>query len=173
MKILFTLLIAGFPLLLCAQLSNIGDYEVKVSSKNYKTVKGHLKKVNAEGIAVEDYKGNYIIFRTADIEKIKVKKRGVGFFEAVGGGALFGLGLGGAIWSLDKSGENAGDMAKLTVLLTATGAATGTVVGTVSTLTRGKLTLRVNGDTQYFIQHYHLLKKYVNNFEPIQHLSAN
>jgi hypothetical protein len=173
MKILFTLLIACFPTLLFGQLRNIGDYEVKVFSKNYRTVKGHLKKVNAEGIAIEDYKGNYIIFRTADIEKIKVKKRGIGFFEAVGGGALFGLGLGGSIWSLDENGDNSADMAKLTVLLTATGAATGTVVGTVSTLTRGKLTLRVNGDMQYFIQNYHLLKQYVNNFEPVQHVNAN
>lgn len=170
MKILFTLLIACFPLLLCAQLRNIGDYEIKVFSKNYKTVKGHLKKVNAEGLAVEDYKGNYIIFRTADIEKIKIKKRGLGFLEAIGGGTLLGLGLGATIWS--ESGETE-DMAKLTVALAAVGAATGTVVGTVATVRQGKLTLWVNGDSKYFIQHYHRLQQYVNNFESVQHVNAN
>src|SRR6218665_604122 len=99
-----------------------GDYEIKVVSYKYKTTKGHLKKVNVEGIGVEDYKGNYIIFRTADIAKIKIRKRGLTLGNAVASGTLLGAGIGGAIWSLDENGESTAEMAKLTALLTVTGA---------------------------------------------------
>jgi len=155
-----------------AQVSNVGDYEVKVTSYHYKTTKGRLKKVSPEGIGIEDYKGNYIIFRTAEIIKIKVKKRGLTFGEAVAGGTLLGLGAGAAIWSLDENGDATEDMLKLTAVLTASGAAVGAVVGGVSEIAAGKLTLKVNGNAEYFKQNYQKLERYLDFFEPIQHVNG-
>lgn len=155
-----------------AQVANVGDYEVKVTSYRYKTTKGQLKKVSPEGIGIEDYQGNYIIFRTADIIKIKVRKRGLTFGKAVAGGTLLGLGAGAAIWSLDENGDATEDMLKLTAALTASGAAVGAVVGGVSEIAAGKLTLKVNGNVEYFKQNYQKLEKYLNYFEPIQHVNG-
>lgn len=160
--VLIFLCLCGFSLIAKAQTSNIGDYEVKVVSYKYKTTKGHLKKINEEGIGIEDYKGNYIIYRTADIVKIKVRKRGLSLSQAVAGGTLFGVGLGAAIWSLDEAGENTADMAKLTAALTVTGAVIGTAVGGISELSNKKLTLRVKGNPEYFKKNYQRLEKYVN-----------
>jgi hypothetical protein len=173
MKIVLTIL---FAFLLCItssaqSIQNIGDYEVKVFSYKFKTTKGFLKKVNAEGIGIEDKKGNYVIFRTADIKKIKIKKRGLTLLNGLTGGILIGAGLGGAIWSLDESGENTADMAKLTALLAASGAVIGTAAGGFSELANKKLTLRVKGNQQYFKSNYHRLEKYLNHSEPIQHVS--
>ncbi|RZL42937.1 MAG: hypothetical protein EOP00_22990 [Pedobacter sp.] len=162
MKIVLTLFLLVLFLNVRAQTENIGDYEVKVISYRYKTTKGHLKKVNAEGIGIEDYKGNYIIFRTADIKKIIIRKRGLTLGNAVASGTLLGLGIGGGIWSLDESGENATDMAKLTIALTATGAVLGTAVGGISELAKRKLTLKVKGNLEYFTQNYQRLNKYIN-----------
>ncbi|WP_343535690.1 hypothetical protein [Pedobacter sp.] len=155
-----------------AQVANVGDYEVKVTSYRYKTTKGQLKKVSPEGIGIEDYQGNYIIFRTADIIKIKVRKRGLTFGKAVAGGTLLGLVAGAAIWSLDENGDATEDMLKLTAALTASGAAVGAVVGGVSEIAAGKLTLKVNGNVEYFKQNYQKLEKYLNYFEPIQHVNG-
>lgn len=172
MKIVLTFFCAFLLYLTCsAQIENIGDYEVKVFSYKFKTTKGFLKKINAEGIGIEDKKGNYIIFRTADIKKIKVKKRGLTLLNGLTGGTLIGAGLGGAIWSLDESGENTADMAKLTVILAASGAVIGTAAGGFSELANKKLTLRVKGNQQYFKDNFHRLEKYLNHSEPIQHVN--
>lgn len=154
-----------------SQTENIGDYEVKVISYQFKTTKGHLKKVNAEGIGIEDYKGNYVIFRTADIKKIIIRKRGLTLGNAVASGTLLGLGIGGGIWSLDESGENATDMAKLTIVLTATGAVVGTAVGGISELSNRKLTLKVKGNQDYFKNNHQRLIKYVNPSDETIHVN--
>jgi len=154
-----------------AQSENIGDYEVKVISYSYKTTKGHLKKVNAEGIGIEDYKGNYIIFRTADIKKIKIRKRGLTLGNAVASGTLLGVGIGAGVWSLDESGENTADMAKLTAALAVSGAVIGTAVGGISELSNRKLTLLVKGNQDYFKKNYQRLAQYVNTAEETLHVS--
>lgn len=158
--VLMFLVLCSFSLASLAQIENIGDYEIKVISYTYKTTKGRLKKVNAEGIGIEDYKGNYIIYRTADIIRIKVRKSGLTLGKSVAGGTLFGAGLGGTIWSLDESGQNMGDMAKLTALLTVTGAVVGTAVGGIVELSNTKLTLKVKGRQEYFKKNYQKLEKY-------------
>lgn len=155
-----------------AQVANVGDYEVKVTSYRYKTTKGQLKKVSPEGIRLEDYQGNYIIFRTSDIIKIKVKKRGLTFGKAVAGGALLGLVAGAAMWSLDENGEATEDMLKLTAVLTVGGATAGAVVGSISEIAAGKLTLKVNGNADYFKKNYQKLEKYLNFFEPTEHVNG-
>jgi len=158
-------------ILVNAQTENIGDYEVKVVSYKYKTTKGQLKKVMPEGIGIEDYKGNYIIYRTPDIAKIKIKKRGLTLGRAVSAGTLLGLGIGAGVWSLDENGQNAEDMFKLTAVLTATGAVIGTAVGGVAEVANKKLTLNVNGDQDYFKKNYQRLSKYVNNTPETLHVS--
>lgn len=168
MKVLLTFLIlCYFSFGLRAQTKNVVDYEIKVVSDKYKTVRGHLIKVNAEGIAVEDYKGNYIIYRPADMVRLRVKKRGLSFGEAVGGGTLLGLGAGTALWKLDESGENGGDMAKLAFILTATGAVAGTLVGAVAEIIRGRLTLNVNNNTDYFRQNHARLTPYIYHTDTV------
>ncbi|MNJ93006.1 hypothetical protein D3C87_106850 [compost metagenome] len=148
--------------LCCIAQSYNSDYEVKVVCYRYKTTKGQLKKVTPEGIGIEDYKGNYIIYRTSDIVKLKIKRRGLTLGRAVSSGTLLGLGIGAGLWSLDENGENAGDMAKLTVVLTASGAVIGTAVGGIAELSHRKLTLSVNGNQDYFKNNYKRLEKYVN-----------
>ncbi|SOD14799.1 hypothetical protein [Pedobacter xixiisoli] len=157
--------------LCCIAQSYNGDYEVKVVSYRYKTTKGQLKKITPEGIGIEDYRGNYIIYRTPDIVKIKVKKRGLTFGKAVSSGTLLGLAIGGGLWSLDENGENAGDMAKLTVVLTASGAVVGTAVGGIAELSNKKLTLNVNGNQEYFKKNYQRLEKYVNHAPETLHVN--
>ncbi|WP_199118492.1 hypothetical protein [Pedobacter sp. ASV28] len=147
-----------------------GDYKIKVVSYQYKTVKGQLKKVNAEGIGIEDDKGNYYIFRTADLIRIKIKKRGLTIGKGAGAGALTGLGIGGGIWSVDENGNDFADMAKLTIALTATGAMSGTLIGAIAEVINHKLTLRINGNQEYFNKNYIKLVPYVNP-ATIQHVS--
>lgn len=144
---------------------------MKVVSYRYQTTKGQLKKVTPEGIGIEDYKGNYIIFRTADIIKIKVKKRGLTLGKAVSSGALLGLAIGGGVWSLDENGENVGDMAKLTAVLAVSGAVIGTTVGGIAELSHRKLTLSVNGNQEYFKKNYQRLEKYVNHSPETLHVN--
>lgn len=154
-----------------SQTSNTGDYEVKVFSYTYKTTKGHLKKVTPEGVGIEDYQGNYFIFRTKDIIKIKVKRRGLTFGQFVSGGTLAGLGIGAAIWSLDEQGENTTEMAKLTAALTVAGALVGTAVGGVAAVANKKMALRVNGSQSYFLENHKKLEKYVNHSQATQHVA--
>ena len=172
MKFLITLIcFCSLSILGKAQTQNVGDYEVKVISSKYKTTKGQLKKVTPEGVGIEDFKGNYIIFRTSDIVKIKVKRRGLTLGRAVSTGTLAGVGIGAGVWSLDENGQNAGDMFKLTAALAVTGAVIGTVVGGVAELSSRKLTLSVKGNQEYFNKNYQRLNKYVNNAGETLHVN--
>lgn len=154
-----------------AQTQNVGDYVVKVISNKYKTTKGQLKKVTPEGIGIEDFKGNYIIFRTSDIVKIKVKRRGLTLGRAVSAGTLAGVGIGAGVWSLDENGQNTADMLKLTAALAVTGAVIGTAVGGIAELSSRKLTLSVQGNQEYFNKNYQRLNKYVNNAPETLHVN--
>ncbi len=162
MKYLLTL----FILFAFTQLkAQNGDLEVKVISKQYRTVVGHLKKVSPEGIGVEDYKGNYLIFRAADIVRVKVRKRGITIIEGLGGGALLGLGIGGGLLSLDESGNNTNELLALTAVLIGSGAVGGTITGVIAQIVNNKLTFRVNGSDEKFRAGYKNLEKYVDNTE--------
>lgn len=169
MKFLLTFFcVCSWSLFSYAQTETVRDYEIKVVSYQYKTTKGKLKKVSLEGIGMEDYKGNYIIFRTADIVKLKVRRKGLTLGKAVSAGTLLGLGIGGGLWSLDESGENTADLAKLTVVLTASGAIIGTAVGGLAEVANRRLTLNVNGDEAYFRKNYQLLEQYIDTAPEMQ-----
>lgn len=137
------------------------DFEIKVISKKYENVKGKLQKVSPEGIAIEDYRGNYLIFRAEDIVKLKVRKRGLTIGEGAGTGALAGLGAGAAIWSIDQENQSFADMAKLTGVLTVSGAAIGTVTGIIAELVNTKLSFTVDGDPEKFKKNYKKLEQYI------------
>lgn len=172
MKFLITLIcFCNLSILGKAQTQNVGDYVVKVISNKYKTTKGQLKKVTPEGIGIEDFKGNYIIFRTSEIVKIKVKRRGLTLGRAVSAGTLAGVGIGAGVWSLDENGQNTADMFKLTAALAVTGAVIGTAVGGIAELSSRKLTLSVQGNQEYFNKNYQRLNKYVNNAPETLHVN--
>lgn len=138
------------------------DFEIKVVSKKYQSVKGKLQKVSPEGIAIEDYKGNYLIFRADELIKIKVRKRGLTIGTAAGSGTLSGLVVGASIWSLDENNESIEDMAKLTGVLVVSGAAIGTITGIVAEIANNKLILNIDGDMERFKKNYKKLEKYIN-----------
>ncbi|RYF23157.1 MAG: hypothetical protein EOO42_07620 [Flavobacteriales bacterium] len=139
-----------------------GVYEIKVVSKQYATVRGFLKKVSPEGIGVEDYKGKYVIFRPAEIERLKIRKRGLTIGEGTlkGGGA--GLLIGAAIWSLDENGSAFEEMAVITGSLGASGAVIGTVAGVVADIRNTKMVLKIESDQEKFKNAYKKLEPYVN-----------
>lgn len=140
------------------------DIEVKVISNKYQTVKGQLKKVSAEGIAVLDYFGNYLIFRPNEIERIKVRKRGLTIGEGAAGGALGGLATGGLLLTLASETEaedSNGDLLKLTAALTAGGAAAGTLTGAIAQIVNTKLTLKINQDPTKYLSEYKKLTQYI------------
>lgn len=138
------------------------DFEIKVISKKYQNVRGKLQKVSPEGIAIADYKGNYLIFRAAEIVKLKVRRRGLTIGEATGTGAIVGLGIGAGIWSLDEQGESAEEMLKLTTVLTASGAVLGAITGVVVETANRKLTLSIEGNEEKYLQNYKKLMPYIN-----------
>lgn len=97
MKILLTLILFFFSFALKAQN---GIYDVKVYTTDYHVIKGLLKVANKEGIAVDGYDNKYHILHIADIQKIKVRRRGLKIGEGAGKGALAGVGLGAGISAL-------------------------------------------------------------------------
>lgn len=139
-----------------------GVYEIKVVSKKYATVRGFLKKVSPEGIGIEDYKGKYVIFRPAEIERLKIRKRGLTIGEGTlkGGGA--GLVAGAAIWSLDEEGRAFEEMAIITGALAGSGAVIGTIAGIVSDIKNTKMILKIASDEVKFRTVYKKLEPYVN-----------
>ncbi|WP_410220583.1 hypothetical protein [Pedobacter sp.] len=160
-----TLLIALALILAGCCLNAQQNWEVKVRTYSYKPIRGSLKKVNAEGIGIEDKKGNYYIFKPTEIHSIKIRKKGLGFGEAVGSGALVGLSIGISVWSLDKGENNTANMAKLTAALVGTGAVAGSMVGGVAVLIRKGFTLKVKGNPDYFTANYNRLEPYVDRTE--------
>lgn len=125
-------------------------------------VKGILQKVNADGLAIADYKGNYLIFKSADIIKIKIKKRGLTALKGAGAGALGGLVVSAAIFSLEEEGnEISGDNFKLAALITAGATVAGTLTGVVAEIVNTKVNLYINRDTDRFEKKYKSLEKYV------------
>jgi hypothetical protein len=167
MKYLLTLC---FCFVLTQLKAQNGDIEVNIVAYKYRTVTGHLKKVNAEGIGVEDFKGNYLVFRPGEIKRIKIRKRGLTILEGLGGGTLLGLGIGGGILSLDENGRSTNELLALTAVLTGSGAVIGTLTGSIAQIANTKLTLRINGSENKFRTEFKQLEPYVNNTQ-VEHLS--
>ncbi|RZL48058.1 MAG: hypothetical protein EOP00_10220 [Pedobacter sp.] len=138
------------------------DFEIKVISSKYQTIRGQLKKVSAEGIGMVDFMGNYIIFRPSEIVRIKIRKRGLTIAEGAAGGTLGGLSAGLLILSLDEEDSgNGNDLLKLAGVLTVSGAAVGTLTGAIAQIANTKLTLRINESEEKFKSEYKKLEKYV------------
>ncbi|WP_316768391.1 hypothetical protein [Pedobacter frigiditerrae] len=160
MKLLVFILLCFFCISVKGQTS---DFEIKVVSKKYQTVRGVLKKVSAEGIGVEDYKGNYLTFRPSEITRLKIRKRGLTVGEATGGGAVGGLGIGLLLMSLEsEDSQNGDDLLKLTAALTAGGAGIGVIVGIIAEISNTKYILKVNENYEKYKAGYKNLDKYIN-----------
>lgn len=156
--------IAFFLLLFAVHQVNAQEFEIKVVSNKYQTVKGQLKKVAAEGIGVEDYKGNYLIFRPTDIVRIKIRKRGLTIGEGASNGALGGLVIGGLLIAAEAeiSDQSSAELYKLTAALGAIGGAVGTIVGVVAGLNNTKLILKINENPNNYQLQYQKLAPYLN-----------
>ena len=156
-----------FFLLACSTSSfaQYVKYEVKVVLDSVKNVKGTLQKVSADGIAVEDFRGNYYIFKAKNIVKIKVRRKGLNFIESLGGGTGLGLAAGLAIFfSGDDGFDNFGDNLAGTAFLTGVGAVGGTVTGLVAEAINTKLILSIYGNTEKFKKEYLKLEKYSKSY---------
>lgn len=152
--------IAFFLLLFAVHKVNAQEFEIKVVSNKYQTVKGQLKKVAAEGIGIEDYKGNYIIFRPSEI----IRKRGLTIGEGAANGALGGLVIGGLLIAAEAeiSDQSSAELYKLTAALGAIGGAVGTIVGVVAELNNTKLILKINENPNNYQLQYQKLAPYLN-----------
>ena len=149
-----------------AQYKN--KYEVKVVLDSVKSIKGTLEKVSAEGIAVEDKSGNYYIFKSKNIVKIKVRNKGLTVIEGLGTGAGIGAAAGIAIFfsgdGLDNSFDSFGDKLAGTIFLTGVGALGGTLGGLIGEALNTKLILNINSNPQKFNKEYLKLEKYSKSY---------
>ena len=137
------------------------NYEVKVILDSVESVKGTLQKVTADGIAVEDFSGKYYIFKTKNIVKIKVRRKGLNFIESFAGGTGAGLAAGIAIFfSGDKGYDNFRDNLAGTVFLTGVGAMLGSVTGLIAEAINTKLIVSLYGNTEKFKKEHLKLEKY-------------
>lgn len=132
-------------------------YNIKVVLDTVQSVKGTLQKVSAEGIAIEDFNGNYRIFKAKNIVKIKIKKKGLTFIESFAGGTGLGLAAGLSAFKDTHSGSEA---LAGTALLTGAGLAIGSVTGLVAEAINTKLILYVNQDFEKFKREYLKLEPY-------------
>ena len=148
--------------------SQYKKYEVKVVLDSVKSVKGTLQKVSAEGIAIEDIRGNYYIFKAKNIVKVKVRNKGLTVIQGLGTGAGIGAAAGIAIFfsgdGLHNSFDSFGDKLVGTILLTGVGALGGTLGGLVGEALNTKLILNINSDLQKFKRQYLKLEKYSKSY---------
>ena len=135
--------------------SQYKKYEVKIVLDSVKSVKGTLQKVSAEGIAIEDIRGNYYIFR----------KKGLNFIESLAGGTGIGLTAGVAIFFSGDNGFNSfGENLAGTTFLTGAGAVGGALTGLVAEALNTKLILNINSDPQKYKKEYLKLEKYTKSY---------
>lgn len=164
MKKLHIFLIAILLMCSTSSIAQYVNYEVKVVLDSVKNVKGILQKVAAEGISIEDYRGNYYIFKAKNIVKIKVRRKGLTTIEGLGAGAGIGLVAGAAIFFSDDYFNDVGQKITGTALLTGVGAVGGTLGGLVGEALNTKLILNINSDTNKFKKEYLKLEKYSKSY---------
>jgi hypothetical protein len=161
MKNLHIYLIIFFLACFTSSFAQYVKYEVKVVLDSVESIKGTLQKVSAEGVAIEDFRGNYYIFKAKNIVKIKVRRKGLNFIESLGGGTGLGLAAGiGIFFSGDDGFDKFGENLAGTAFLTGVGAAGGTVTGLVAEAINTKLILSIYNDTEKFKREHLKLEKY-------------
>lgn len=143
-----------------AAFSQYVKYEVKVISGYAKNVKGTLQKVSPDGIAVEDYRGNYHIFKAEHLVKVKIRKKGLTVAEGLGTGAGIGLTAGAAIFFTNDTFKDFGQKVAGTVAMTGVGAIGGVLGGLVGEALNTRLILNIYNDAAVFKRHYTKLEKY-------------
>ncbi|MCY1520612.1 hypothetical protein D9M68_553940 [compost metagenome] len=160
MKFRYILLILFLLCCFNSSFSQYVKYEVKVILDSVKNVRGTLQKVSPEGIAVEDYRGNYYIFRAEHLLKVKIRRKGLTVAEGLGTGAGIGLAAGAAIFFSDQTFTDFGQKLTGTALLTGVGAIGGTLGGLVGEALNTRIILNVHSDVEKFKRNYKKLEKY-------------
>lgn len=156
-----TILLTLFCFLMTASLkAQKGDYEVKVVSVHMQNVKGMLQKVNKDGLAILDYRGNYFIFKAEDIVKIKVKKRGLSLMRSAGTGALAGALTAAAILSIENENISS-DSYRIAAWATVIGVTAGTITGLIAEAVNVKHNLYINRSPKLFERNYKKLEQYI------------
>lgn len=148
-----------FSLFFCtiSSFAQYVKYNVKVVLDDVQSIKGTLQKVSSEGIAIEDFSGNYRIFKAKNIIKIKVKKKGLTFIESFAGGTGLGLTAGLAIF---KDTHSASEAIAGTALLTGAGLALGSVTGLIAEAINTRLILYINQEPEKYKREYLKLEPY-------------
>jgi|GEM_PF-948262 len=160
MKALYLLLLVFWLNGSVTAFSQHVKYEVKVISDYTKNVKGTLQKVSPEGIAVEDYRGNYHIFKAEHLVKVKIRKKGLTVAEGLGTGAGIGLTAGAAIFFTNDTFKDLGQKVAGTAAMTGVGAIGGVLGGLAGEALNTRLILNIYNDTAVFKRHYAKLEKY-------------
>lgn len=161
MKItIVTVLIVFFACLIVkeSKAQEFINYQVKVVTDSLGTQKGTLEKISAEGVAINDGYGNYLIIKAKNIISIRLKKKGTTTSQ----GLLYGTVSGAAIGSLAflDNGIASNDQLVGFLAITTLGAVVGTTYGLIAELRSNKLMLRINKNPQVFASEYQKLEKY-------------
>lgn len=137
-------------------------YEIKVITKQFKSVKGSLKKVSEEGIGVEDYQGNYLVYRPQQISRIKVRRRGLTIGRATVEGTAIGGTAGLLLMTINAESEEYNGILAAAVALTVTGAVLGSTTGVICEIANNRLLLNINEDAAQYQKVYKKLLPYVD-----------
>ena len=151
-----------FVFLICFATSSFAQYEkyvVKVKLDTDKKVRGKLLKASSEGIILEDSKGNSHHFSPQNINKIKVKRKGLTFLGGLGIGAGVGFFTAHQVF---KDVHSISERIIGSFLIVSTGIVAGSITGLVTETINTKATLNINSDIKEYEKSYFKLEKYAN-----------
>lgn len=158
--LLVLLFVVGFGLVSKAQSDN-NKYRVIAYTDSIGKIKGILQKATADGITVEDTKGNRVFLSPQVLYKVKIRKKtitaGQGF--VVGGTAALASG------AVVIFGDNTTNAFAMKAIATAgvgiLGAMFGTIVGGIAESANTKLVLLIKNDPLKYKNNLKKLEKYV------------
>lgn len=160
MKHYYKLLLILFLVIPTSSFAQYVNYEVKLVLDSVKSVKGTLQKVSAEGIAITDAQQQYLIFKSKNIVKVKVRRKGLTVIQGLGTGSAIGLGIGTAIFLSNDHLDKLGERLAITGIFTGVGAIGGTLGGLIGEALNTVIILNINGNTDKYKKLYPKLEKY-------------
>lgn len=159
---LFTFLLAiSFSFISKGQLSS-QKYKVTAYTDSIGKVKGALQTATADGITIEDVKGNRVFLSPNILYKIKIRRQTITAGQGFVVGAIAGLAGGAAIMFKD----NADDVPLKAVAaagIGTLGAMFGAIVGAIVETANTKLVLFIKNDPLYYKSNFKKLEKYAKS----------